>query len=266
MQPRETTTFWLGIFISHRIIVLGQGSLDLARLPVLAGCGSLNNLECAACARRTHRTSSETQSAQLRRIERAQARPRGLGIPERLEPRIGCGNSSSTEPGCDTTRTTSGASCVSLVGLASVLPDGRWNATKRRSSNEKKINWQRIKKALCERRTIVFVAESGFERTTASGKDLSPAPADLGIALPLQMEGAFGRRRHHLVELPARPRRLPRHRGHRFLPPSVAPPSGQTAGGLGRAAAAQGAGGRRVYSLATVQNTFVESFNSKLSE
>ena len=83
MQPRETTTFWLGIFISHRIIVLGQGSLDLARLPVLAGCGSLNNLECAACARRTHRTSSETQSAQLRRLERAQARPRGLGIPER---------------------------------------------------------------------------------------------------------------------------------------------------------------------------------------
>src|ERR1700736_1100202 len=167
MQPRETTTFWLGIFISHRIIVLGQGSLDLARLPVLDGCGSLNNLECAACARRTHRTSSETQSAQLRRIERAQARPRGLGIPERAWTADRVWELIEYEPGCDTTRTTSGASCVSLVGLASVLPDGRWNATKRRSSNEKKINWPRIKKALCERRIIVFVADSGFERTTA---------------------------------------------------------------------------------------------------
>jgi hypothetical protein len=93
--------------------------------------------------------------------------------------------------------------------------------TRRRGdpATKRRLTGRGLKKALCERRTFVFVAESGFERTTAPGKDLSPAPADLGIAVPLQMEGAFGRRRHHLVELPARPRRLPRHRGHRFPPP-----------------------------------------------
>src|SRR5205823_13782796 len=65
-------------------------------------------------------------------------------------------------PGCDTTRTTSGASCVNLTGVANVPPDGRWSGTSGRFGIGSSTAGPALKKALCEGRTIVFIDESGL--------------------------------------------------------------------------------------------------------
>ena len=74
------------------------------------------------------------------------------------------------------------------------------------------------------------------ERAAASGADLGAARTDPGAAASLQLEGAVGGGRDHLVELllPALSRRHPCHRGDRLPRPSAAPPAGQALGGLGR--------------------------------
>jgi len=83
-------------------------------------------------------------------------------MPPGFGPRAGCAISSSTEPGCDTTRTTSGASCASWAGPASAPAGGPWSATRRRSGTGRSTAGRGLKKALCERCTIVFIDESGL--------------------------------------------------------------------------------------------------------
>jgi len=82
--------------------------------------------------------------------------PRGCG------PRAACAISSSSGPGCASTRTTSGASCANWSGAANVLPDGRWSGTKQRFGSGRRWSGRELKKALGERRTLVFIDESGL--------------------------------------------------------------------------------------------------------
>src|SRR6266852_5055594 len=116
----------------------------------------------------------------------------------------------------------------------------------------KRVTWPRIKKSRCERRTIVFIDESGVNerphrvRTWAprgqtpvlqhhfNWKVLSAAAGITWWNFYFRLyPGAI-----HAAEV-IDCDRLPR--------PSAAPPAGQAAGGLGRAAAAPGAAGHGVY-------------------
>src|SRR5712692_2806447 len=116
----------------------------------------------------------------------------------------------------------------------------------------KRVTWPRIKKSPLRAAHARLHRRKRSERTAASGADLGAARADSGAATSFQLEDAVGSGRHHLVELllPALSRRHPCHRGDRLPRPSAAPPAGQAAGGLGRAAAAPGAAGHRVYPCA----------------
>src|SRR6266851_4564651 len=216
-----------------------------------AGRGSLKNPECAGCARpnapaghpSSARPSCATSSA------RSNGGPRRSGSPAGCGPRVGCALSSSTGPGCGTTRTTSGAFCASSTGAASVLPAKRSSATSRRSGSGRKSRGRGLKKSLLRAAYDRLYRRKRSERTAAAGAHLGAARTDPGAATSFQLAGAVGSGRHHLVELllPALSRRDPCRRGDRLPRPSAAPPAGQAAGGLGRAAAAPGAAGHRVY-------------------
>src|SRR6266446_7458414 len=216
-----------------------------------AGRGSLKNPECAACAGpsvpaghpSSARPSCATSSA------RSSAGPRRSGSPPGYGPRVGCAISSSIGPGCDTTRTTSGAFCAGSTGAASVRADERWNATSRRSASGRRSRGRGLKKSPLSEAHDRLRRRKRIERTTASGADLGAARADPGAATSFQLEDAVGGGRDHLVELllPALSWRHPCPRGDRLPRPFAAPPAGQAAGGLGRAAAAPGAAGHGIY-------------------
>ncbi len=65
--------------------------------------------------------------------------------------------------------------------------------TSGRSSSGRKSRGRGFKKALCERRTIVFIDESGVSETAASGANLDAARTDPDAAILFQLEGAVGR-------------------------------------------------------------------------
>ncbi len=170
-------------------------------------------------------------------------------MPRDCGPQAGCARSSKIASGCATTRTTSGASCASWAGVASGPPGGRWNATRRRSGTGRWWNGRALKKSLWRAAHHHLYRRKRIERTAASGPDLGAARAHPGAAIPLQLADAFGRRRHHLVELllPVLPWRHPCAAGNRLSRPSPAAPAGQAPGGLGRAAGPSGAPGQRLY-------------------
>ncbi len=73
--------------------------------------------------------------------------------------------SSSTKPGCDTMRTTSGASCASLTGLASGPLDGQWSVTKRASATGRNTVGRRLKKSPARRAHDHLHRRKRIERT-----------------------------------------------------------------------------------------------------
>jgi DNA-binding XRE family transcriptional regulator len=189
------------------------------------------------------RPSCATSNAHSSAGPRRSASAAGSGPP------AGCATSSHTAPGCDTTRPTSGASCASSTGVASVPPGERWNATSQRSGTGRSTVGRRLKKSAPPAANHRLRRPKWSERTPASGADLGTARTDPGPAISLQLEGAVGCCRDHLVELllPALSPHYPR-RGSRGLPgPSAAPPAGQAPGGVGRTAGASRASGQRVY-------------------
>src|ERR1700756_3626990 len=86
-------------------------------------------------------------------------------------------------------------------------------------------------------------------KTAASGANLGAARADSGAAVSLQLEGAVGHGRNHLVELllPALSHHHPRPSGGGLPRPPVASSAGEAVGGVGRTAGASGALGNRIY-------------------
>src|SRR5581483_8638416 len=102
---------------------------------------------------------------------------------------------------CDTTKTTSGASCASSTGAASVPRGERWNATSVRSGTGRSTAGRRLKKSAPRGANHRLHRRERIERTPASGADLGAARADSGPAISLQLESAVGCRRDHLVEL-----------------------------------------------------------------
>ena len=64
--------------------------------------------------------------------------------------------------GAGITKPTFGASCASSGGAANDPLDGRWSATRRRFGTGSECAGHGLKKALGERRTIVFIDESGL--------------------------------------------------------------------------------------------------------
>src|SRR6266851_1848714 len=216
-----------------------------------AGRRSLNNRECAGCARPSAPAGHPSSTrAQLRDLERALQRgPEAFGFASGLWTASRCALSSSTGPGCGTTRSTSGAFCASSTGAASVPAAKRSSATSRRSGSGRESRGRGLKKSPLRAAHDRLHRRKRSERTAASGADLGAARTDPGTATSFQLEGAVGGGWDHLVELllPALSRRHPCRRGDRLPRPSAAPPAGQAAGGLGRAAAAPGAAGRGVY-------------------
>src|ERR1035437_2499386 len=200
-------------------------------------------------ARRTGRPP-KLSPAQLRDLERALMRG-----PEALGFQIGLWSASRVRdlieyrPECATTRPTSGASCASSTGPASGRAGERWSATSKRSGTGRSTAGPRLKKTPLRAAPHRLHRRERIERTAASGPDLGAARADPGAAVSLQLEDAFGRRRHYLVEflLPALPRHHPCPAGCRLPWPSPAPPAGQAPGGLGRPAAASRAAGHGLY-------------------
>src|ERR1700730_1409727 len=168
-----------------------------------AGRGDLENRECAACARsdaadvqrNSSRPSCATSSAH------SSADPRRSDLPAGCGPRVGCAISSSTGPGCDTTMTRSGASGASLAAPASVPPEKRSSATSRQSGSGRSTAGRRLKKSALRAAHHRLHRRKRTERTAASGADLGAARADSGAAVSLQLEGAVGHGRNHLVEL-----------------------------------------------------------------
>src|ERR1700689_3196670 len=167
-----------------------------------AGRGSLANPACAACARPDalggHPSSARPSCAIS--SARSNGDPRRSDMPLGCGPRAECGISSSSGPGCASTRTTSGASCASWVGAASVLPDGRWNVTSRRFGSGRRWSGRELKKSAPRAAYDYLHRRKRIERTAASGADLGAARADASAAVSLQLEGAVGHGRPHLVE------------------------------------------------------------------
>src|SRR5258707_15809939 len=83
-------------------------------------------------------------------------------MPADCGPRPGCASSSRTSAECTITKLTCGAYCASSAGAASDPPGGHWSATRRRSGTGNECAGHGLKKALRERRTIVFIDESGL--------------------------------------------------------------------------------------------------------
>src|SRR5208282_5245341 len=147
------------------------------------------------------------------------------------------------------TKLTSGASCGGWAGAASAPPGARWSATKKPSAIGSECAGRSLKKSAPRAAHHHLHRRKRVERAPPSGAHLGPARTHAGAAVSLQLASAVGDGGDYLVEFlfPALPRHHPRHRGHRFPWPSVAPPAGQAFGGLGRAAAAPGAAGHGVY-------------------
>ncbi len=122
-------------------------------------------------------------------------------MPAGFGPQPGVRDLIEERPGCDTTRTTSGAFCASWAGPASAQAGGHWSATRRRSGTGRNTAGCGLKKSPRREAHHRLRRRKWIERTTASSADLGPARADPGAALSLQLEGAVGRRRSHLVEL-----------------------------------------------------------------
>src|SRR5208337_485873 len=203
-----------------------------------AGQASLNSRECAACARPCTPgvyPSSAPPSCAISSA-RSSADPRRSALPPGFGPPAGCAISSSTGAGCDTTRTTSGASCASSTGPASGPAGGRWSATRRPSGVGRSAAGRRLKKSALRAAHDHLHRRKRIERATASGADLGAARADPGVAVSLQLEGAVGRRRSHLVEL--------------LLPSLSHDHPCSSAGGLGWTAGAPGARGQRLHPCA----------------
>src|SRR6266852_3334534 len=216
-----------------------------------AGRRSLNNRECAGCARPSAPAGhpSSTRPSCATSSARSSAGPRRSASPAGCGPRAGCALSSSTGPGCGTTRTTSGAFCASSTGAASVPAAKRSSATSRRSGSRRESRGRGLKKSPLRAAHDRLHRRKRSERTAAAGADLGAARADPGAATSFQLESAVGGGRHHLVELllPALSWRHPCRRGDRLPRPSAATSAGQAAGGLGRVAAAPGAAGHGVH-------------------
>ncbi len=124
--------------------------------------------------------------------------PRRSDTPADYGPPGGYGISSRTKPGCDTMRTTSGASCASLTGLASGPLDGRWSVTRRASATGRNTVGRRLKKSPARRAHDHLHRRKRIEPTTAPSADLGAARTD-GTAISLQLEGDIGCGRNHLV-------------------------------------------------------------------
>jgi transposase len=142
-----------------------------------------------------------------------------------------------------------GASCASLTVAASGPPERRWSATSRRSGAGRSTAGHRLKKALCLRRTIIFVDESGLSERPHRVRTWAPRGQTPVLQYHFQLERALGRGGDHLVELLLSPLSHDHSRaaGGRFSRSSLAPPFGQAAGGLGRAAGTSGPRGQRLY-------------------
>src|SRR5262249_15862856 len=155
-------------------------------------------------------------------------------------PRAECVSSSSSGPECDTTKTTSGASCASSTGVASVLPDERWNATSGRFGAGRRTAGRSLKKSAPRAAHHRLHRRERIGRTAGSGGNLGGARTGSGPAVSLHLEGAVGHRRDHLVEflLPALSPHHPRRGSSRLPQPSAASPAGQAVGGVGRTAGA----------------------------
>jgi len=63
----------------------------------------------------------------------------------------------------------------------------------------KKVTWRTLKKSQKEQRTIVFLDESGLSQRPHRCRR-GRGGATTGAAVSLQLENAFGHRRHHAVE------------------------------------------------------------------
>src|SRR5215469_13645082 len=209
----------------------------------LANWKSRAGADCAKPSASVGRPSSVRPSSAISNA-RSGAAPRPLASAAGFGAPAGCATLSSNGPECDTTKTTCGASCASSTGVASALPDARWNATSRRLGAGRSTVGRSLKKSaprgayhrLCRRERI--------ERTPPSSADLGAARTDSAAAVSLQLEGAVGRRRHHLVELllPALSPHHPRRRSHRLPRSSAASPAGQAVGRVGRAGGLWGRG------------------------
>src|SRR5215469_7078956 len=127
----------------------------------LANWKSRAGADCAKPSASVGRPSSVRPSSAISNA-RSGAAPRPLASAAGFGAPAGCATLSSNGPECDTTKTTCGASCASSTGVASALPDARWNATSRRLGAGRSTAGRSLKKALLEGRTIVFVDESGL--------------------------------------------------------------------------------------------------------
>jgi len=162
--------------------------------------------------------------------------PRRSDTPADCGAHGGYGISSSTKPGCDTTKTTSGASCASLTGHASDPRDGRWSVTRRESATGSNTVGHSLKKSPGPRPHDHLHRRKRIERTPPPSANLGATRTDAGTAISLQLEGDVGGGRHHLVELllPALSRDHQGTPGSGLSRPSVALSPRQALGDLGR--------------------------------
>ena len=128
-----------------------------------------------------------------------------------------------------------GASCASSSGVASAPAGGRWSATRRRSGTGSECAGHGLKKSARRAAHHRLHRRKWAERAAPSGAHVGPARTDPRAAISFQLEGALGRRWHHLVELlfPALRRHHPRPAGGGLPRPFAASAAGPTAGNLG---------------------------------
>src|ERR1700746_2164260 len=217
-----------------------------------AGRVSLSNREGGVCARLSIlgvHPSSARPSCGTSRV-RSSVDPRRSDLLPDCGLPPGCAISSSTGAGCGTTRTTSGASCAGLSGVANGPAGGHWSAMRRRSGAGRSIAGCRLKKSPPRAAYHHLRRRERTERAAPPGAHLGATRADSGAAVSLQLEGYIGRRRNHLVELllPPLSQDDPQRSGDRLPRPFVAPSAGRAVGAVGRAAGAPGARGERIHS------------------
>src|SRR5216683_7430188 len=99
----------------------------------------------------------------------------------------------------------------------------------------KRVRWPRLKKSAQRAAHHRLHRRKRAERATPSGAHLGPARTDPSAAISFQLEGALGRRWHHVVELlfPALPKHHSRPAGGGLPRPFAASAAGPTAGNLG---------------------------------